>query len=164
MIFMTLDFATTDLLNIDVGRRKLGIPTIVRIRFPSVDAFSLQHVGENKSLVPFWTGAAIACHPTGGCILANATSPCHLCVGLATVGAPPSHSELVQWEGTFEYNDWSRIIGSPFLSMKTSYYLSSTPGMLTALAPTEIGQTVQPIGYSLSRTELQLNFGQPTLL
>jgi hypothetical protein len=161
---MTLDFATTDLLNVAIGRRKMGLPDIVRIRFPSVDAFSLQHVGENRGAVSFWPGAAIACHHSGGCLLAKSSSPCNLCVGLATLGAPPSNSEMVQWYGTFETSDWSRIIGSPFLSLKTPYYLSSTPGMLTAVAPTEVGQTVQPVGYSMSRTELQLNFGQPILL
>ena|SRR5271157_3470689 len=61
---------------------------------------------------------------------------------------------------------WDAVAGtSGGLAFNTIYYLSpSTPGNLTATAPTTIGQYVCPVGIGLSATELELNIQRPILL
>src|SRR5207245_420482 len=101
----------------------------------------------------FWYGAPISSHPAGGCLLARASTPIRRCIGLARIGAGIGHSELVQWEGIFDMNDWSRVCGTVLLSFNTDYFLGLTPGTLTVTAPSIVGQFVQRIGRSISTTE-----------
>jgi hypothetical protein len=120
---------------------------------PTSFVFSAQNNGTN-----FWVGAALARHPSGsGLILADATSIARKAVGLATIGAAVGFSETAQLDGLFQMNDWTQVVGSPTLQALSDYYLSATPGRLSAVAPNVPGQIAQAVGFSLSSTTLMVN-------
>lgn len=120
---------------------------------------------ENKDAVSFWKGATLSAHPAGsGCRLADATALSRRCIGLATLGASVGFAENIRTEGWLESFDWTLVTDSVALSPNTFYFLSLTPGKLTATAPTVAGQIAQRIGISLNSTLMQLSIGEPITL
>ena len=61
---------------------------------------------------------------------------------------------------------WDAVAGTTGgLTAGTVYYLDpSTAGMITATAPTTVGQYVVRLGVALSTTELEISIQQPVLL
>jgi hypothetical protein len=61
--------------------------------------------------------------------------------------------------------DWSAAIGASSLSPGESYFLSpDVPGMLTAIAPTTVGQFVVFVGVALSSTRFSVEIAPPIAL
>ena len=60
--------------------------------------------------------------------------------------------------------DWTAITGSASLQPGQDYFLGTTPGTLSLIAPTVQGQTATPVGKSVSTTQLLIQPGQPILL
>ena len=61
---------------------------------------------------------------------------------------------------------WDAVAGTTGgLTANTMYFLSpSTPGNLTATAPSTVGQYVCPVGIGISTTEMKINILTPILL
>lgn len=79
-------------------------------------------------------------------------------VGIAIEAASAGATVIIQTTGVVENPGWS-------LTPNTVYYLDeSTPGALTATAPTSVGETVVPVGIAVSATELRLLSQPPILL
>jgi hypothetical protein len=81
-------------------------------------------------------------------------------VGLLTEGASGGEAVGVQVSGVMTAStlQWDGATGgSGGLVFDTIYYLSpTTAGLLTATAPTTVGQTVVPVGIGLSSTKMKL--------
>lgn len=60
--------------------------------------------------------------------------------------------------------DWTAIAGAAMLAVGQTYFLSATPGQITNVAPTSIGQYVTVIGVAIDPTTLSIQLGQPILL
>lgn len=60
---------------------------------------------------------------------------------------------------------WDAVAGTTGgLTFGTRYYLSATSGLITATAPSTVGQYVVEIGIALSTTELKINIQKRILL
>lgn len=53
------------------------------------------------------------------------------------------------------------ISGLSGLTIGAKYFLSTTPGTITATAPSSVGNVVQPVGVAASATELIFEQGEP---
>jgi len=88
-------------------------------------------------------------------------------LALSTTTAAGANLELVT-DGlmTATTGQWDAVTGSAGgLIFDTTYYLDpTTPGRITATAPSTVGQTVVEVGVALSTTELQVNIQPPILL
>lgn len=67
-------------------------------------------------------------------------------------------------EGPLELLDWTGIAGTASLVKGALYYLDSSPGMITTIAPTIDGYYVVPVGRALTDTTLDIELGQPVRL
>lgn len=89
---------------------------------------------------------------------ADANGTATQAAGLAiNTTASPGAGISVQKDGFFELGDWSIVTGSLALESGSTYYLSTTPGMLTTTAPSAPNM-VQRIGVATSSMTLSLEF------
>jgi hypothetical protein len=120
---------------------------------------------ENKEAIAITRGEVVASHPSGtGFALASAADNSRNGLGLAADSIAAGIAGDVQLGGVLELEDWTEVVGSPALAAKTTYYLDTVPGKLTASAPSIPGQVVQVIGNSISPTALRLEIEEPVLL
>lgn len=115
------------------GMERIGVRDIwaIKSRLPMFFAS-----GTNKGATSFWMGAAVARDLSGsGFVLANNSSVAGATIGLACLGAPAGQPEIVQIGGLFSLDSWTPVTGTANLAALGSYWLSSTPGMLTASVP-----------------------------
>lgn len=68
-------------------------------------------------------------------------------------------------DGVLTMADWTTIVGSATLTTGSIYYLSKdTAGLLTAVAPSTVGQLVIAVGTALSTIDLLVAMKNPILL
>jgi hypothetical protein len=67
-------------------------------------------------------------------------------------------------DNTLELPDWSSIAGTADLTPGATYYLDSTEGKITTIAPTADGYYVVVIGRAQSTTKLDIELEQPIRL
>ncbi len=60
--------------------------------------------------------------------------------------------------------DWTAATGAAALSPGSSYFLATTPGQITTIAPTTVGQVVTRLGIAVSVQTLALDIQEPILL
>lgn len=113
-------------------------------------------VEDNVSAATFIKGSAIARGPADvGFMLADNSILVNQAVGLACEFSEAGRGAIVQLSGPFCLFDWTLIAGTQKLAARTTYYLSSTPGMITPILPA--GPAIaQRIGYSLSPNVLNI--------
>lgn len=85
-------------------------------------------------------------------------------VGILTDDVLTSFSGLFVKDGPISLDDWTNIIGSASLTQGASYYLGSTAGTLTKVAPDTGGHYVCPIGRAISANILTLEINTKILL
>lgn len=76
---------------------------------------------------------------------------------LAGYAAPLATSML-------ELTDWTAVVGSTTLQRGQEYFLSSTPGQLTLVAPTIRGQALVSVGEAANFTQFKILPSTPILL
>ena len=97
--------------------------------------------------------------------LADATGALtQLVVGLAARDAAASTVLVVQTEGKVVRADWTAVAGAVGLSPGARYFLSTTPGGITAIAPSGAGEYVRAVGKAISPTTLDIEIDQSILL
>ena len=84
--------------------------------------------------------------------------------GLAANDAAALASADYITDGFLEMSDWTAITGSNELTPGAVYYLGTTPGTLTTIAPTADGYYVVRVGRAQSVTKLDIEIGQPIRL
>lgn len=130
-------------------------------------AQSLGYEAENKDAGTIPAGAAVAVHGSGtGVRLADAVSNGRDCAGLALAETAVGFAADVRTEGLFQLADWSAVTteASTTLAARAVYFLSATPGKITATPPATAGQRLQVIGRAVSTDTLDLAIGDPILL
>lgn len=113
---------------------------------------------ENVTGVTFLKGQVIGRSVTldKGYVLADNSAVASQAIGLCADGAKNGAGTIIQMVGVFVLADWTPVIGAATLAARTVYYLSATPGMLTAVVP--VGPAIiQKVGRSLSPSVLSLN-------
>jgi hypothetical protein len=131
----------------------------------NVPADNITQPAENKSGVSILTGQPTAAHSSGtGFVLASAAALATQAVGLATAAVIAGVAVAVQTAGTFSLSDWTSITDASILLPRAIYYLDTTAGKLTAIAPTTLGSIVQRIGVAISPTTLDVRPEQSILL
>ena len=76
---------------------------------------------------------------------------------LATFAAPVATATLTLL-------DWTAVVGTAALAKGQRYFLGTTPGTLSLLAPSLPGQSVVSVGLALSTTQLEITPTVPILL
>jgi len=98
---------------------------------------------------------------------ANAAGTVEL-IGLAQASIATAGVGYIQTAGLLAATtgEWDAVAGTTGgLAFGVVYYLDpSTAGMITATAPTSVGQYVVRVGRATSTTELVIDIGQPVLL
>lgn len=109
-------------------------------------------VGKAVYLLANGTGAALAD--------ANGTAPARNVMGLVSVGAPGSGGNvtvLEEGELTLTTAQWDAVAGTTGgLAAFTEYYLSGTPGAITATVPATTGDTDIVVGIAKSATVMHV--------
>lgn len=114
-------------------------------------------VGENVTAIDFVKGQILARGPAAyGYILADNSVLTNQAIGICCEQGQVGFGAIVQLSGQFCLNDWTLITGTTLLLPRTTYYLSATPGMLTAALPA-LPLVQQRIGYSISPNVLNLS-------
>jgi hypothetical protein len=90
---------------------------------------------------------------TGTILKADATSPAKAAQGYVLAAVANGEQGTVYFDETN-----SSVTG---LTPGRTYYLSTTPGKLTATPPTATGSVVQAIGFSITPTSLHVGLGNP---
>jgi len=109
-------------------------------------------------------GQAVALSGTG-VAQAIATGLGTNAIGLAQTAAASGFALVVQRINFITLADWTAATGSSALTVGAAYYLDpSTPGGLTATAPTTPGQIVQQVGIALTPTTLDLSIQSGIML
>lgn len=127
-------------------------------RVQEVDAIELQ------AKEPI-TAAGMAVYSNAGfqCMLADADDDAKAeVIGLALTSAALDAYVTVLTDGVIEVADWTNAAGSATLTPGSSYYLSGTPGVLTATPPAT-GNIVH-IGRALTPTKLEISLERPVKL
>lgn len=130
-------------------------------------ARSLGFTAENKDAATIPAGAAVAVHGSGtGVRLADAVSSGRECVGLALAATGVGFAADVRTVGLVQLADWSAVTeeSATTLAARATYYLSATPGRITATAPTAAGSRVQVVGRAVGTDTLDLAVGEAILL
>lgn len=118
------------------------------------------YVGPNGDTVPLVLGMPITC--VGGQLMrANAGSQAHArVVGLVIIAADITLLARVQVAGNVTLGPltWADIVEEPGgLIPSALYWLSTTPGKITATPPTALGTLVAPLGMAMSPLVFSLN-------
>lgn len=102
-------------------------------------------------------GQAVNLFVSGGTLkarLANATNntkPCHgFCTTVAGI-AVDGYGEVIL--------NFGLLVGVSGLTQGTRYFLSTTDGLITSVAPVAAGNIEQPLGLAMDTTALHFNFG-----
>lgn len=120
---------------------------------------------ENKDAATLDDGAAVTVHTSGtGVWKADASAAGYECVGLVAASTAPTFSADVLTTGELTLPDWTAATGGATLAPNAPYYLSATPGQITATPPTTAGHRVQQVGVAVSPTTLSIQILQPILL
>ena len=89
-------------------------------------------------------------------------------LGLFTTSVNAAANGVVQTDGVLALTtgQWDAITGDTGgLDPGVEYYLDeATPGLLTATAPTAVGDIVVPVGNAISTTELEISIDRPIKL
>lgn len=88
----------------------------------------------------------------------------HQVAGLMVADVTTGVSGDYLTDGPIEKLDWTTVAGTTDLTPGTLYYLDSTPGMITTVAPTADGYYVVPIGRAQTTRKLDIEIGQPIRL
>lgn len=124
--------------------------------------------GENKDAVPLAVGMAAAVHSSGtGFVRADATTTTKDVVGVVSIAGDPGFVVGVETDGFVTQADWSGVTdeASTTLTPTARYFVSpTTPGNITATAPTTVGQVVMPVGRAITPTTLMVETGPSVLL
>jgi hypothetical protein len=123
--------------------------------------------GENKSGSTMVPGQAVAVHSSGvGFVLADATDATLPAAGLVVTGAAASASVTVLTDGLLTLADWSAVTtaAAASLSAHAVYFLSTTAGKITTLAPTAGGNINHYVGRAVGPQTLDIEIGYPILL
>jgi len=124
-------------------------------------AYPVAFYAENKEGAAITKGQPCAAHLTKvGVVLAGATK----CIGIAAETFANGVAGLVQTEGVMDCSDWTAATGGATLTPGSDYYLSTSSGLLTMIAPTSVGDRVQYVGYALTTTKLDIQIREPILL
>lgn len=92
--------------------------------------------------------------------LTQSTSTCQgLALAAVALGYPATISKSI-----LVLPDWTMITGSVALAPGQPYFLTATPGMLSATATTIVGQFVTQVGIAVNATTFEVNAQQPILL
>jgi len=82
---------------------------------------------------------------------------------IADVGAASASS--FRSDGQLILADWTSVVGTPTLVIGAEYFLSATtPGQITTVIPTAIGEYIVPIGRAINSTTLDIELTRPILL
>lgn len=121
--------------------------------------------GENRDTSTIHSGQAVCCLSSRAIYLASASNVNRIpCVGLVLETTQQLHRPVIAATGFIELANWTAVIGAAQLTPRATYFLSVTPGMLTA-NPNEGGALIcQLIGKSLSPTILQMLVWDPIYL
>lgn len=130
------------------------MPTLFSDEYPALDALA------DLGAVPLATLTAVGAvaaadfvniHASSGAKVrkADATTAAKPCNGFAPAAIADAASGTVQGPGT-------KASGLSGLTPGAPYYLSTTPGLITATPPSGSGNLVQKVGVALSATELFL--------
>lgn len=121
---------------------------------------------ENKTGSQQVAGAALAQHSSGsGFVLARADAIGTRCVGLLLQDTSSAVAGPVQTSGVVTVADWTAATGSASLSVHGRYFLdAATPGKLTLVPPSTVGQFVQAVGEAVGPQSLDVNIVDPILL
>lgn len=92
---------------------------------------------------------------------ANSAATCGV-IGIADESAAPTFAVSYSPDGHIVLNDWTPVTGSPQLVPGAIYYLDTTPGFITATAPTAGFLVV--IGRAATATRLDIELGTPIRL
>lgn len=114
---------------------------------------------ENKTGGTVSPGQVVAMHSSGaGFQLASSADNSKNAIGIVIETLIDTAVGRVQVEGIVKLSDWTAGTGGSSLS-SGKWWLSTTPGLLTATAPSSTGNLVQRVGVRLSDTELDLQLG-----
>ncbi|MDX2215296.1 MAG: hypothetical protein SFY66_18675 [Oculatellaceae cyanobacterium bins.114] len=78
--------------------------------------------------------------------------------------ANPTEPASYITEGQIFRGDWSPVVGVPSLIPGATYYLASTPGTMSAIAPTDPGYVVVALGKALTTNLFDIEIQSPILL
>lgn len=127
----------------------------------AISASDCAYDAENKQGTTISAGMAVATHSSGtGIVLASAANNTKPCVGLVRADTLNAVSGTVQTDAILTMADWTDVTGSATLTRGTYYLSPTTPGMLTQIAPSVVGEVIQVVGYAISPTELDLSPNQ----
>ena len=85
-------------------------------------------------------------------------------VGFANSNASTSNDVEVLTEGSITLADWTAITGNSSLVTGTKYFLDTTSGKMTYIAPTGDGQVVVMLGRALTSTKFDIEIGEGVIL
>ena len=60
-------------------------------------------------------------------------------------------------DGVIDNSDWTAVIGSATLTAGAKYFLSTTAGLLTTIAPSATGEYITVVGTAISATSLEVS-------
>jgi len=127
-----------------------------------VDVVSLTAAATLVALAPVYVSAANACDKASAAAAATAKI-----LGFAQDAIAASAAGLIQTDGILSGTtvEWDAVAGTTGgLAAGTTYFLSSTAGLITSTAPTASGSYVVKVGTALSTTELEISISDSTLL
>lgn len=120
---------------------------------------------QNKDVSQFAAGCPVATHSSGsGIVAASAANSSLPSVGIAAESIATGVTGAMVEGGILTLADWSAIVGTTTLAAKTTYFLSTTPGLLTPTPPTTSGQLLQRVGVSIAPDTLEIAIDDPILL
>jgi len=98
--------------------------------------------------------------------LSDASSPATTngTVGLAIQDAMASGTGFYIADGQLNLPDWTDATGSASLIPGATYYLSTTPGLLTVTPPSQVGELVLRVGTATTTSVLDIEISQSILL
>jgi len=121
--------------------------------------------GENKNGSDLVMGQPVASYTSGtGFVAASALAVATQSFGLLNEDVAATISGTIRFIGLITLADWTAVIGAATLAPRTTYYLSETPGKLTATPPTSLGSVVQQVGVAVTPTTLDVAIKQSVLL
>lgn len=115
--------------------------------------------GENLS-----AGSILAITSSSDAFKANASSNVLFrAVGLAKTDTAANNIAEMVTTSVFYLPDWTAIVGSVSLTSGSYYYLSSTSGMMSNIAPNTAGVYSVQLGMALTSNHFQIDI-QPSIL
>lgn len=120
---------------------------------------------ENKDAATLDAGMTVTVHTSStGVWKADAATAGYEAVGIVAAAVAPTFSADVRTTGKLTLADWTAASGSSTLTPNAPYYLSATPGFITATPPNVGGQRVQQVGVAVSPDTLSIQIMPPVLL